>query len=93
MKNEPNKGSGQQDNGYKSRTDQGLFYVWFISGILIFLVGLFLIINNGIATGVTSADDMGMGYGRPTYMPGYGAIVIGLLALTYSLIFRKTTKR
>jgi len=73
---------------YQPKTNKILFYVWLFSGLIILGIGIFLLVNDGIATGVTSAGKRGGAGGKPTFITGGGATIIAALILL-PVLFRK----
>ncbi|MDQ3100940.1 MAG: hypothetical protein M3R08_06110 [Bacteroidota bacterium] len=64
------------------------FYLALISGILIMLIGVYLMLIEETASGITLAGRAGKGGGEPASIPGWGFILIGaLVALPASMHF------
>ena len=83
----------QFEKPYKSDMSIGKmgYYIWFFTGLIIFIIGVFLTISDSISTGVTSANEIGEGGGRPAFINGPGAIGLGL-AFLIALFFNRKNK-
>ncbi len=71
-------------------------YIILVCGLIVTLVGLYLIITNNAATGVTLPNRSGEGGGQTRIVSGPGAIVVGLgicVFPAYQLLKKKFVKK
>jgi hypothetical protein len=65
------------------------YYIWHVTGLVISIIGVFLIVTGSISNGVTSSNEIGEGGGQSTFITGPGALILGLLILASIFFIRK----
>ena len=76
---------------YKPLTNTIGFYVCLISGLIMLLMGIFLIMTNAVGTGFTIATRFGGG-GKPAAISGPAVIFLGIVALLLAIGIKQIDK-
>jgi hypothetical protein len=68
-------------------------WIALMGGGVVLLMGIYLMLTNGSASGITGAGRMGVGGGDPATLPGWGMLILGAVMFIPALIWFFSSKR